>query len=222
MKIDRRISTAHQIYESLRRRIIDFTLEPGSTLVQKEIAEEFGVSLSPVRDATLRLETEGLIEIVPQSKTSVSLIDIQQARETHFLRLSVEIQVVRQLAQSITDKQLAVLRNWIEHQNVELKSHDVASFKLADNQFHEDVYGMADVGGLWQLIRTRRGHYDRVRGLYLTGHGKREIVIVEHQAIISALADGDPDAAEQAVRAHLGKGLQIIDQIRARNPDYFL
>lgn len=222
MKIDRRVSTAHLIYEALRRRILDFTLVPGAPLSQKETAEEFGVSLSPVRDATLRLDGEGLVNIVPQSKTSVSLIDIQHARETHFLRLSLEIQVLRQLAHSITDVQMAAMRNWVDHQKIEIRAQDVSSFKIADNQFHHDYFGYANVAGLWQLIRDRRGHYDRLRQLYLTEPGRREIVVGEHEAIIAALANRDPGAAESAVRTHLGKSLAIVDEIRAQFPDYFL
>lgn len=222
MKIDRRVSTAHLIYEALRRRILDFTLVPGAPLSQKETAEEFGVSLSPVRDATLRLGGEGLVDIVPQSKTSVSLIDIQHARETHFLRLSLEIQVLRQLAHSITDVQMAAMRNWVSHQKIDIKTRDVSSFKIADNQFHYDYFGYANVAGLWRLIRDRRGHYDRIRGLYLNESSRREVVISEHETIIAALANRDPDAAESAVRTHLGKSLGIVDEIRAQFPDYFL
>lgn len=216
------VSAVQQVYEDVRNQIINLTLEPGTTISKNEVAQQYGISPTPVREAMLRLGEEGLVNIFPQSRTSVSLIDIQQAREIHFLRLSVEIEVVRVLAKSIEKPGIDELKAWIDRQNTELKAGDQSAFKLADNHFHEEMFEQAGVQGLMRLLDTRRGHYDRIRGLFLMVQERRQTVIKEHRAIIAALENGDDVAAETAVRTHLGKSLAIVDDIKDRYPSYFL
>ncbi|NQV99714.1 MAG: GntR family transcriptional regulator [Rhodospirillales bacterium] len=221
MKIDRRQSTAYQIYDSLHQQIIDMSRVPGSVISKQDIAKSFEVSPSPVRDALLRLQSEGLVDIVPQSKTSVSLIDVQKARELHFLRLSVEIEVVRELSKRITAEQLAELEVWNARLSVEFKAENTTAFRLTDTAFHERLYDFAGVPGIVDIIQAHRGHYDRIRGLYLAFGQRQKRVILEHKEIHRAIKAGDPLAAENAVRQHLGKSLAIIEEIRAQNPTYF-
>ncbi len=221
-KIDRRISAAHQIYGSLHQQITDMTLAPGTVISKQDIGREFGVSPSPIRDALMRLEAEGLVDIVPQSKTTISLIDVQDAKELHFLRLSVELEVLRHLCRVITDAQLSELRVWNERLAIEFKAGDKSAFRICDTEFHNHLYEFAGVPGISQVIQARRGHYDRVRGLYLAFEQRQKRVIEEHEEILAALEAKDAAAAEKAVRGHLGKSLMIIDEIKLQNPTYFL
>ena len=218
----RGVSAVQQVYEGIRHPIIDLTLPPGSPITKSEITAAFGVSQTPVREALLRLENEGLVDIFPQSRTVVSLIDIQHAREVHFLRLGVEIEVMRVLMKCIETEGMDELRTWIERQTTELNSGNHIAFKRADDSFHQEMFHLAGVQGLASMIDSKRGHYDRIRGLYLLEQQRREIVIEEHRAIVSALEARDPVAAEAAVRQHLGKSLAIIEEIRERHPGYFL
>jgi len=71
------------------------------------------------------------------------------------------------------------------------------------------------------MIDAHRGHYDRIRGVFLSDKKRREVVVREHRAIVAALNAGDAAAAEAAVRGHLGKSLAAIDDIRALHPGYF-
>src|SRR5690606_33999494 len=89
---------ALRVYTALRAQIISLQLLPDTTLVRNELAQAFGVSQSPVREAIQRLEQEGLVISYPQSRTVVSKIDVAHARETQFLRLSVELEVAHTLA----------------------------------------------------------------------------------------------------------------------------
>ncbi len=216
------VSAVQQVYEDVRHQIINLTLEPGSTISKNDIAKQYGISPTPVREAMLRLSEVGLVNIFPQSRTLVSLIDIQHAAEIHFLRLSVEIEVVRTLARNKTDEIIAELNTWIERLVTEQKADDQNAFKIADNHFHSVMFRHAGVEGLMQLLDTHRGHYDRIRGLFLVVHERRQDVIDEHRAIVAAISKGNEAAAEAAVRKHLGKSLAIVDQIRERHPDYFL
>ena len=133
-------SATQYVFEELRRRIINFDLEPGAGLSIRDLIEDFGTSQTPIREATLKLSGEDLVDIFPQAGTRISLIDVQQARETHFLRLSVEIEILRSLARTVTGEVLDELGTWISRQRDELERSDDAAFKVADNQFRQQAW----------------------------------------------------------------------------------
>lgn len=216
------VSAVSYVYEDIRNRIINLKFEPGAPIAKNILAERFNVSPTPIREALLRLAEEDLVNIIPQSGTTVSLINIQSAQEVHFLRLSVEIEVARVLCNKIDDAGLAELKAWMERQATELSAGNQTAFKQADNSFHKEMFHQAGVKGLTQLLDRRRGHYDRIRGLFLRKYQRREVVVKEHSKIFAALKRRDAAAAEAAVRMHLGKSLAIVDQIRDQYPDYFL
>jgi len=216
------VSATQKVYQQLRHQIINIILEPGTAILKNEVAKQFGVSHTPVREAILRLGEEGLVDIFPQSRTTVSLIDLKHAQEFQFLRLSVEIEVVRVLSKSINKSYIKGLKIWIDRQFTELNSGDQCAFKLADNNFHKEMLEQAGVQGLSGLLETYRGHYDRIRVLYLMAQARRKTVTQEHQAIITAFENSDEVAAEIAVRKHLGKSLLVVDGIKDHYPHYFL
>lgn len=215
------MTTVQQIYGEIRELIVELDLPPGTVLSKKQIAAEFGVSQTPVREALILLEDEGLVDIFPQSRTAVSFIDVQSAREAHFLRRSVEVEIARNLSAAIADDQVAELRAITARQAVDLRAGDLSAFIASDNRFHERMYEIAGVGGLWGLIRARRAHLDRLRRLHLPAKGKAKAILRDHKAILDAIADRDPDGAERAVRAHLKGTVSATEEIRSHFPEYF-
>ena len=98
IRIDRRQPVSNQIFEHLRAQIVSLALLPGTLLSRPAMAESFGVSQTPIRDALLRLEQEALVTVHPQSSTMVAPIDVEQAHEAQFLRISLECEVSRTIA----------------------------------------------------------------------------------------------------------------------------
>src|SRR5438477_9711453 len=97
-RLDRDRQAAPQVFERLRGMIISLELPPGSPLSRAALAEQFGVSSTPIRDALMRLDEEGLVEVFPQYATVVSRIDVHRAQQAHFLRQALELEIVRLLA----------------------------------------------------------------------------------------------------------------------------
>src|ERR1700716_1775851 len=97
-RLDRDRQAAPQVFERLRGLIISLALPPGSPLSRAGLAEQFGVSSTPIRDALMRLEEEGLVDVFPQYATVVSRIDIGLAQQAHFLRQALELEIVKGLA----------------------------------------------------------------------------------------------------------------------------
>jgi DNA-binding GntR family transcriptional regulator len=216
------MSSAQRIYQSLHLRIMECTMKPGSIISKQNVADEMGYSQGPVRDALIRLESEGLVDIIPQSRTSVSLIDLRDAMELHFLRVSVEVEVARILAPQITSNQVRQLKLWIDRLKCEVGSKDASAFNEADFSFHAEMFDFANVSGLTSWIASRRGHYDRIRGLYMKDQERREEIIADHQEILNALMTHKSQASVDATRVHLGKSLAVVEAIKITYPSYFL
>lgn len=220
VRIDRKKSAVPQVYEQLRALIISLAAPPGANLPRAQIAERLGLSLTPVREALLRLEEEELVDIHPQSATRVSKIGLQRAREAHFLRLSVELEVVRRLAAAPERPDLAGLRALVRRQEECRAAGDRDGFIAADHAFHQHLHELAGVPGLWQVIRTRSGQLDRLRHLHLPAPGKIQSVINEHRRILKAVAAGKAEDAQRALRAHLSGTLASAELLRRQHPSY--
>lgn len=214
-------SAAARVYSRLRAQIISLELAPDTTLVRNDIAEAFGVSQSPVREAIQKLEQEGLVISYPQSRTVVSKIDVAHARETQFLRVGVELEVAQTLARAGEPALLAPTARLLQMQKLAGDDRDIGEFNTLDRLFHLSLFEAAGVRALWHLISDRSGHIDRLRRLNLPDPGKMAEVVRHHEAILDAIASGDREAVEAAVRTHLSGTLAATQKIMDQYPQYF-
>jgi DNA-binding GntR family transcriptional regulator len=219
-RLDRDRQAAPQVYDRLRGMIISLQLPPGSSLSRAALAGQFGVSSTPVRDALMRLDEEGLVEVFPQYATVVSRIDVHRAQQAHFLRQALELEIVRLLALRPDAALDAELNAAIARQQQFAKAGDFEKFMTADNEFHARLYEAADKQDIWSLVRSRSGHIDRLRRLHLPSPGKAQDILRHHKLIARAIAEGSPEAAQQHLRAHLSGTLSELPRIRSRYPEY--
>ncbi len=218
--LDRTRQVAHQIHEILRDRILSVDLVPGTILSRASLQLEFGVSQTPVRDALMRLEEEGIVEVFPQYATVVARIDIGHARQAQFLRLSIELEAVRRLTQE-TPQQLAKdLEEILARQRHVASPQTYDLFDTLDKDFHRKIYEYANILNLWSTVRRQSVHLDRLRRLNLPMPGKMQNVLNDHQDIVDAIKSGHKEAATTALRKHLSGTLSIIDLISEQFPDY--
>ena len=217
--LDRTRQIAPQVFEHLRDRILTLELEPGTTISRNAIQQQFGLSQTPVRDALLRLEEEGLVTVYPQYATLVSRINVDLARQAHFMRRAIETDAVRLLAEA---RNLAAAEEMTAANSVAIKQAEeknYAGFLVADREFHHTIFKHADILGLWPILRRYSGHLDRLRMLNLPNLGMERVVRL-HQEIVDGIAAGDPVAATDAMREHLSKTLSMLDWVRHEHPDY--
>lgn len=219
-RLDRSRHAAPQVFEQLREAIVSLELAPGTVLVRAELAEQFGLSQTPIRDALMKLGEEGLVDIFAQHATVVSRIDLGSAKSAHFLRKSIELEVVGQLAVDPSAALVARLRAQIDLQTAVINPDDYREFVAADQAFHRLMYDAAGVPDLFDLVRRLSGHVDRLRRLHLPTLGKAQAVVRDHKKIVEAIAKRDPVAAQARLREHLSGTLGQVDEISARHPDY--
>jgi DNA-binding GntR family transcriptional regulator len=219
-RLDRDRQAAPQVFERLRHMITSLILPPGSPLSRAALAAQFGVSSTPIRDALMRLDEEGLVEVFPQHATVVSRIDVRLAEQAHFLRQALELEIVRLLAEHPDQVLGAELNRTIARQQQFAKAGDFEKFMIADNDFHAQLYAAAGKQDLWALVRSRGGHIDRLRRLHLPTPGKAHDIVRHHKLIARAIGDGEPEDAQRHLRTHLSGTLNYLDTIRARYPEY--
>lgn len=218
----RRTSTSHQLYEQLRERIIALELPPALQLSRNELAEAYGVSQTPVRDALQMLEKEGLVMVYPQSRTEVTRIDLRHARETQFLRMSLELEVIRALTMEERHPAVDQVVRLVQLQDTALNvDEDLERFALLDRQFHRVMFEAAGVPDLWALIQSRSGHIDRLRKLNLMDPGKAATILTAHREIVGHLQARDLSSAHEAVRRHLSGTLAKVEDIQRAHPEFF-
>ena len=217
---DRGQPAAATVFDQIRDMILSLSLAPGMVLSRADLARRFGVSQTPVRDALMRLAAEGLVEVFPQHATVVSLIDLTAARQAHFLRRSLELEVVRALAMSHDSSAIAQLRDCLEGQREYARQGDLKAFSDADRAFHRIMYDAAGVPDMWLLMHQSCGQLDRLRRLNLPDLCKIETVLSDHKAILDAIADRQPELAQAYLRKHLSGTLANIEALSARFPKY--
>lgn len=220
--LDRSRNAAVQVYEFLREEIVSMQLKPGAVLPRNELSAHFDLSLTPIRDALMRLEEEGLIDIFPQHATRVRGINIDSARQAHFMRLALELEIVRTLAVRHDPRLVDTLHHRVNQQRTALGANDLAGFTRADQDFHREMYHAAGADELWRLVRGRSGNMDRLRRLHLPLNGKADGILKDHMDIAGAIGGGNPDRAEEVVRRHLSGTLSELEDLRTKYPGYWM
>ncbi|KAA2315006.1 GntR family transcriptional regulator [Pseudooceanicola sediminis] len=217
-----RMSASGRIYDDLRQRILSLELPPGTNLLRTELATKYQVSQTPLRDALQRLEQDGLVQIFPQSRTLVTRIDIPLIHEAHFLRTALETEVVRQLARTGAAETVARGRSVLEMQrSVAGDRSQLRLFQELDEYLHRVLFDGLDRSSLHGLIRSRSGHLDRVRRLQVHSKAKIQSILEGHAAILDGIEARDEVAAMAAMRGHLRKSPDWVEEFRALNAEYF-
>lgn len=195
-----------QIFSLLKELIVTINLCPGQMLSENEVAEALKASKTPVREALIRLQAIGLVEIVPKSGTYVTAVQIDRYIEACFMRLQLETGAVRRAAAQQGDWSTGLkMEGLLKKQEQALQAKQDQEFFLLDEALHQTFFDAAGVTGVWRLLRDSQAEVQRMRFLKRLHNIRRESeVIKEHKAIVAAIRNGSPDDAEAAMLIHIG------------------
>ncbi len=190
------------VHGVLRQAIISGKLPSGSDLNERQIAEELGISTTPVKEALRRLEGEGLIVTEPRRSSRVTF-DARQAEEMALARAALESMIARMAAATITDADLADLEQIFSQMAAATKVGDVPELIQLNEQYHEAIHAISDCRYLQRVLIGQRVYDSATRAFLLGDVEERERALAEHRAILDALTERDSDAAERAMRDHV-------------------
>lgn len=218
-QIEHSVAVGPQVYRSIRSRIIAGELAPGSVLSESEVAATYEVSRQPVREAFIRLASDGLVQVRPQRGTYVTEIKVEAVLNARFVREAIEVAIVREVAKAPSPEVVTDLRAQIALQRA-VTPGDAASFMALDERFHRSLADAANQSFAWGVIEDLKAQMDRVRMLsYYPDHMSR--LVMQHGAVVDAIAAADPAAAEAAMRTHLREIIRTVQQLAADRPDIF-
>ena len=209
------------VYEELKRNIMSMKLEPGQTMSTQEIATKLNVSRTPVREAFLRLQSEGLVEMIPQRETMVSKISLKRVEQEKFIRECLEMGVIRKFMVKSGCEVEENMAELIQLQKKCGEEKDFVGFLEADDQFHKVLFDATGQEMAWETIASRNGHYNRLRILYVQRDTEMQESIEQHHKIATLLESGSREEAARALSSHVRR-LDIDEAgLIAQYPDYF-
>ncbi|MGW0393131.1 GntR family transcriptional regulator [Streptomyces sp. NPDC003042] len=198
-------TAADRVYHHVKQGVLERRYEGGTLLTEGEVAEAVGVSRTPVREALLRLETEGLLKLYPKKGALVLPVSAQEITDVLETRLLVEEFTVRRAVPAPPGllERLAAL---IDEQRRHADDGDLAALIAADRCFHAEIVRSAGNQILSRLYDQLRDRQLRMGVALLHAHPDRvERTLAEHTEILDALRAGDGRAAAAAVRGHIGR-----------------
>jgi DNA-binding GntR family transcriptional regulator len=190
------------VTDVLRQAIVTLDLKPGEIIDKSAICERLGVSRFPVSEALARLQAEGLVDILPQRGSSVSLVRIADVLEYMLIRKALEAEAVRVVSGNHSPELVETLHRNMSYQRAAADIDDQQGFHERDLEFHDIIFGDMRFTKVKGVIENTRANLDRARRLILTPR-RLEVTIAEHQAILDGIASGDGQRAAAAMRAHI-------------------
>lgn len=200
-----------EVAELIRQRIYSRELEPGSWIDEMKMAETFGISRTPLREALKVLAAEGLVTMKVRRGAYVTEVSEQDLRDVYHLLSLLESDAAATVAEQATDAQLQQLQQL--HQELEAAVADADQFFRVNEAFHMQLLVVCDNRFLSQVVADMRKVMKLNRHQSLFKRGRIEDSLHEHAAIVQALTQRDPAAARQAMHTHFANGLAA-----AKNP----
>jgi DNA-binding GntR family transcriptional regulator len=208
--IERHQTLREKILETIRVAILKGSLKRGERVSEPELAERFGISRTPIREAFRQLESEGYLEVIPRRGAVVASLSERDVVEFYAIKSILEGHAARIAAERMTEKEIERL----EAINAKLQQingdGDIKSFFRVHNEFHELFIKASGNDKLAELINQLVLKFNRLRLASQAQPGRMEISVQEHRKIIEAFRRHDGDRADNLVRHTATIGAEVL------------
>lgn len=210
----RRPPTAQEaVLGELRLAIVSGELRPGEQVLQDALAERFGVSRVPLREALKILEGEGQVIYRPHRGYFVAELDLNDLREVYQIRDLLESEAVRVAVPQITSDEMSALAVALEDVEKASAADDLIGMAAANRRFHFGLIEAARMPRLLRLVRVLWDATDVYRSLYYADGAHREAVHDEHRQTLDAVRLGDADRAVALLRHHRERAVATLERV---------
>ncbi len=207
-------------YQTLREKIVDYLkesiikgyLKPGERIAEPELAERFGVSRTPVREALRQLASEGFLIILPRKGATVSPITDKDVQEFYAIKSLLEGYAARIACKRMSDRDIKRMEELNEQMRALAEKEDVKNFFKCDNRFHDIFLKACGNDKLYNLVHSLVQQFERFRITALSVPGRMRDSVRQHEEIIEAFKRGDEERVEKLVKANAEKGAEILVQ----------
>ena len=213
-------STREYASRFLCTNIISLELKPGQFLSETELANEIGVSRTPLREALIDLNRAHVIETFPQKGSRVALIDPDLVEESRFIREVLDVSVVEIACEIATPEDIMNLEANVKLQEFYLENYVSDKLFELDNEFHKMIYTIAHKERTYSMKAGMMIHYDRMRALSLITVKDTKIVN-DHRLIFEAIKNKDKEEAKRLIKKHLARYDIDKEEIKKAYPEYY-
>lgn len=206
-----------EVFNTLRERILKGDLKPGERLMEIHLADQLGVSRTPIREAIRMLELEGLVKMVPRKGAQVASISREDLQDVLEVRKALDALAVKLACERITEDEIADLKKAESDFEKTLKSSDNTLMAEADVAFHDVIHAASKNKRLKSMISNLAERIYRYRFEYIKqqSDGGRTLV-EEHREIIRCIEERDIEAAVKAIESHIdNQEISIAKQLDA-------
>lgn len=198
-------SLRNKVFKYIKSQIISGAYGPGETLLESKLADELGVSRTPIREAIRLLEMEGLIETTTKKGAIVLGISQQDVEDIYAIRQLVEGLAARWAAERLSAADLKELQKTYELMEFYAQKHEVEEIAELDNKFHQMIYEAAGSKILYLTLRNLHQYVQIARLKSLSMQNRLPLTLSEHHAILEAFEAKNANAAEKAMTEHVRK-----------------
>jgi len=191
------------VCEHIREAIINGVFSPGERLMEIQMADEMGVSRTPVREAIRKLEMEGFVVMIPRRGTYVSNMSIKDINDVYEIRISLDTLAAGLAAERISDEELEELQRLLVKVGNAIEENDMAKVVEADIEFHDVLYKASRNERLRNIINNLREQITVIRGVSMRYPGRLKDTQEEHRRLVESIAARDVEKSQEAARIHL-------------------
>lgn len=191
------------VVDRLRHLILTRKLRPGERIVQSDLAEQLGVSRTPIREALHKLASDGLVTISPNKGASVADFSLSELEDIYSIRIPLEGYGAYLATQNITDQDLAQLEALLREMKEVFQTGDRWRLLEVNRQFYMVLYAIMERPRLYELIMRHLDLADLYRRMAFTLDHMYRHTISEHEQVLETLRQRDPEAAEHLTRLNL-------------------
>jgi len=211
LTFDRLPALRDRVYDRLRTAIINGRMAPGTTLLQEQLAEQMGVSRTPIRDALDRLASEGLVTRSAGGRVNVAELSFQELSEKYTVRSVLEGLALRLAAERMNDRQLEELARILRKMREAVEQNDAPSVTEYGADFHDTIIASCGNEFLIQTLQSLNDSIRRYRRVAATIPGRAMETMHEHQQVYSALQSGETETAQQLIQEHIAHSQQQLE-----------
>ncbi|HWR38822.1 MAG TPA: GntR family transcriptional regulator [Patescibacteria group bacterium] len=191
------------VSETLREAIISGVLKPGERLMEIQLAEELGVSRTPVRESIRKLELEGFVVMVPRRGTYVADLSIKDINEVFEIRTALDVLAAGLAAERITEEELEQMERLLVQIGEHMDDGDMEKIIETDSLFHDILYKATRNDRLFGIISNLREQFTRFRSISMKYPGRIVKTVEEHRQLVEAIGSRNPELAQQIAREHM-------------------
>jgi DNA-binding GntR family transcriptional regulator len=210
VKLDSYKPLREVVYETLREAIRNGSLTPGERLMEIQLAEELGVSRTPVREAIRKLELERFVVMLSWRGTYVANLSLKDINEVFEIRGALDSLAAGLASERITEEELEQMERLLVEIADNIEHHDNQKIVEADEAFHDILYRASRNERLVGIICNLREQFARFRSVSIKYPGRLQNTLEEHRQLVEAIAQRNPEAAMQKAREHIENAEQTL------------